>query len=167
MKAVRIILLVFALGSPVISAAQPFTIALPSDFTGPQNAARGPMQSFAYSRPSAEPGVKALFQVTVVSIPPEGKNDSLEKMLAGMLRGVERRRTAFKTTEHVKGTLGSAESLAVDWEGVGDGHAMKGRMVCAVSDGRLFCVHFQDLAAAWEKSLPGVEKALQTFAFSK
>jgi hypothetical protein len=67
----------------------------------------------------------------------------------------------------VKGKLGSAESLSVDWEGVAEGHAMKGRMICAVSDGRLFCVHFQDLAALWEKSLPSAEKALQTFAFSK
>jgi hypothetical protein len=71
------------------------------------------------------------------------------------------------TKARTAGTLGSAESLSVDWEGVGEGHAMKGRMICAMSEGRLYCVHFQDASAAWAKSLPAVEKALKTFAFAK
>jgi hypothetical protein len=167
MNAPRILSMLLGLASTALYGVQPFTITLPDDYAGPESASRGPMQSFAYARPSIEPGVKALFQVTVVSIPPEGRGDSLEKLLSGMLRGVERRRSGFKKTEYVKGTLGSAESLSVDWEGVGEGHAMKGRMICTVSDGRVFCVHYQDLAGAWGKSLPDVERALQTFSFSK
>jgi hypothetical protein len=167
MKITRILSLLLVLASPALQAAQPFTITLPKDFSGPETASQGPMQNFVYSRPSTEPDVKALFQVTVVTMPADRKGDSLEKCLSSMLGGVEPRRTGFKKAAYVKGTLGSAESLSVDWEGVGEGHAMKGRMICAMSEGRLYCLHFQDSAAAWDKSLPSVEKALKTFAFAK
>src|SRR5215213_461815 len=43
----------------------------------------------------------------------------------------------------------------------------KSRMIIAVPDGRRFLIHFSDAAAAWEKSIPGIDKALRTFAFSK
>jgi hypothetical protein len=167
MRVASIIALFVALWPGILNAGEPFTVALPAGFTGPETAAKGPMQLFAYSRPSTEPSVKTLFQVTVVAIPPEGRGDSLEKMLGSMLRGVERRRSEFRKSAYTKGTLGSAESLSVDWDGVGDGHQMKGRMICAVSGGRLYCVHFQDLASAWPQSLPEIEKALQTLAFTK
>ena len=167
MRITSIIALLVLLLPSVVHAGEPFTVSLPPGFSGPETAARGPMQLFAYSRASTEPSVKALFQVTVVTIPPEGRGDSLEKMLGSMLRGVERRRSDFRKSAYIKGTLGSVESLAVDWDGVGEGHQMKGRMICAVSDGRLFCVHFQDVAAAWSQSLPEIEKALQTLAFAK
>jgi hypothetical protein len=167
MRITSIIALLIALLPSVSSAGDQFTVSLPAGFSGPEVATRGPMQLFAYSRASTEPSVKTLFQVTVVTIPPEGRGDSLEKMLGSMLRGVERRRSEFKKSAYIKGTLGSAESLSVDWDGIGEGHPMKGRMICAVSEGRLYCVHFQDIASAWPQSLPEIEKALQTMSFAK
>ncbi|HEY8994795.1 MAG TPA: hypothetical protein VIM71_09050 [Lacunisphaera sp.] len=167
MSIVSRIALFFALLPGILYAGGPFTVSLPAGFSGPEITAKGPMQLFAYSRASAAPSVKALFQVTVVTIPPEGRGDSLEKMLGSMLRGVERRRSEFKKSAYSKGSLGSVESLSVDWEGVGEGRQMQGRMICAVSDGRLYCVHFQDTASAWPQSLPEIEKALKTWVFSK
>jgi len=160
-------LLIAAWASTSLGATSPFKVSLPKGFTAAAPATNGPARVFAYSRPSVAPNVKTLFQVTVIAIPPEGRGDSLESLLAGMLRGVERRRTEFKKSDPVKTRLGSLEAAAVDWEGKGEGHDMRGRMLCAVSDGTLFCVHFQDVAQGWEKSQSELNKALETFTVSK
>lgn len=167
LKLILLVLLSLAAISPALQAATPFTVTLPNGFTGQANATQGPLEMFGYTRPTVEPDMRTLFQVNVITLTPEGKAAGLEKMLDGMIGGIERRRIEFKKSSFLKGTLGGEESLFVDWTGVHRGHALKGRMICAVSNNRLYCVHFQDLAGSWEKSLPEAEKALQTFAFSK
>ena len=125
------------------------------------------MQSFLYSCPSGEAGAEAYLQVAVLTTPPGEHLGTLDEALDGMIAPVVRHQTGVKKGEYVKGTLGSLESLYVDYEADVGGHVLKGRIICAVSGRTLFLVHFREIATAWEKTWPSVEKALQTFTSSK
>ena len=166
MKFSAALILGLALFSSGALASVPFNIKLPAGFEGPETASRGSTKLFAYVRTNSVTNVKSLFQVTIVTIPAEGRSDSLEKMLSGMLGGIERRRSNFKKSAITKSKLDSAEAVAVDWEGANEGQRLKGRMICAVSSGKLYCLHFQDIAEAWSVSLPQIESAIQKFEFT-
>lgn len=161
------LLLIPGLVNAATAAHIPFRASLPKGFSGPEINSRGTTTLYAYSRRSADTGINAVFQVGVITMPPEGGKKSLEFLLTEMLKGIERRRTDFKKSGYRKSKLGSLEARTVDWEGKAEGFVLKGRMICAVSEDRLICLQFQDSAKSWDQSLLEAVKTIETFDLVK
>jgi hypothetical protein len=150
-------------------AEHPFTLTLPPEFTGPEVVSNDSLQGvlYLYSRPSSEAGVKAFLQVGVATIPPDERIRTLEEALDGLLNPIMRHMTGVKRGEYVKGRLGPLKSLSVDYEANGSRQVLKARIICAISGGKFYFVHFRDIAKAWDAHLAPVEKALLTFSPSQ
>ena len=161
----RYLSLLLAMSSSAFAAgaAEPFAINLPRDFTGPMASSFGADRSFAYIRPTENPNARCLFQVTISAIPEGEKSDGLETRLDRLLRGFAGRRKGFTKASSVKTTLSGLAALSVDWSGEAKGQPMKGRLICAVYQGALVQVVFEDTTGAWEKTVAELEKALTTF----
>ena len=151
-------------------SAIPFTVSLPAGFVGPVIQASGPMKNFGYMRDVPATQFKSAIIISVANVPAEewNKGITLEKIIAGMLRGVERNRTSFTKTEPAKCNLGGLPAVFCDWEGNVMGKVkMKGRMFCCAKDGRLYILHYQDILSSWQTTLPEFEKTAKSFAFPK
>ena len=166
-NALKILLFLTLTHSLFAQEMLPFIIALPQGFMGAQPTAVGPMKTYIYTRPSAEEGVKTLFQINFIAMTPAEKESGLDKILERVLHGIEVRRTGFKKSEFAKSSLASLEALTVEWEGVGQGYPSKGKIICSKSGDQLICIHYQDAASSWEKSKSDVEKALKSFMLSQ
>lgn len=158
---------------PAIDKAEtplPFTVTLPTGFAGPVVQTNGPMKIFGYARGVPATQFKSAIIISVVTVPPEewNKGITLEKIIAGMLRGVERNRTGFTKTEPAKCNLGGHPAVFCDWEGNAMSEVkMKGRMFCCANDGRVYVLHYQDILSSWKTTFPEFEKTAKSFAFPK
>jgi len=84
-------------------AVETFTLTPPPDFKSPQVTTKGPAEISTYT---SSTGGACRLEISVVTVPPEGKGDSLNKILSGMIRTTQRQVTDFKRSETVKGKLG-------------------------------------------------------------
>ena len=150
----------------VAFGAPPFEVKLPKGFEGPISRvqAAGEFHAFALKR---ENNFNATFQVIVIPIPEERKDDGLDKFLKSMMGGIEQRRMNFKNSKPVMSTLADLPSISTDWSGSAQGAKMKGRVICLVSNGKMYSVQYQDLESEWDAAIPEIEKALTTFKLAK
>jgi len=169
MKFVRSFLfLLFLCGSQGRAiTAEPFTVALPSDFSGPFASSFGSTRIFTYVRPTHDPDFRTLFIVTLSPILESEKNDVLAARLEHLLRAMSGRLKNFKKAEVTPCVFAGQEGLCVNWEGDSRGRAIKGRILCTARADNFVYLTLQDLSEDWDKNLPDLEKATSTFALRK
>lgn len=144
-------------------AAEPFTLSLPPDFSGPKDASFGADRSYVWIRPTDAPQSRCLFQITIAPVPEAEKSETLEARLDRLLQAAAGRRRGFTRSAAFKTTLSGHEALAADWTGEFRGQAMKGRTICAVHQGSMIHITFEDTPSAWSRTATEMEKAIAAF----
>lgn len=146
----------------------PVALSVPAGFEGPESQKRGGLTLAGFRKPNPGTDTAALLQISLyefgvrlADLPARERGNAAEKYLRELIRGIERRRSAFVLSPPTRLKLAGIPAARAAWRGSLNGQDGNGVMYCLVVGTQVVSLHTQDAGSAPTQAMEDAMKAIE------